>query len=57
VALAAHGVIAHGGQLRAMRIMAIGAGYSFMIHLALNERAVFIIFFQDLTIGIIDTFL
>jgi hypothetical protein len=37
MALAADGVHAHRGQLPAVGIVAVGASYSFEVHLALHE--------------------
>src|SRR5271169_6765700 len=40
-----------------MRIVAVGTSYSLVVHLALKERTVFIVLFENLPVSIIDTLL
>ena len=56
MALAANRVHAHRGERPAVRVMAVRAGHALLVHLALQERAVLVVFFQDLAVSIINTF-
>ena len=43
-------------QPRGVRIVTVAAANALVIHFALNERTMFVVLIQNLTIGIIDAF-
>jgi hypothetical protein len=50
VALTANGVQVFGSKLETMWIVAVRAGDTLVIHLALDERAILVVLFLDLAI-------
>ena len=53
----AHLIQADWRKFSGVRVMAVGTAYALAVHFALQEGAVLVVLFQDLPVGIVNTFL